>query len=149
METSIWFPIYSCQEKPPPWQRGLAGHGPQGRKESDTTQVTLHAEAQDFCACGSSAPVRVKHEGGAAAGVAGTLEARVCRDTDSLCHRSHGPVRVFSPASCSWWSEGLRGQSFPVALPVQALRGLPCPGSFSVARRIRHTEGPLAWGPLL
>ena len=33
--------------------------------------------------------------------------------------------------------------------PFRHLRGLPCPGSFSVARRIRHTEGPLAWGPTL
>ena len=42
-------------------------------------------------------------------------------------------------------SEGLFGQSFSVAPPVKALRGLPCLGSFSVVRRVRHIEGgPLA-----
>ena len=39
------------------------------------TKVTLHAQTQDFFACGSSAPVRVEHEGGAAAGLVGTLAA--------------------------------------------------------------------------
>ena len=38
----------------------------------------------------------------------------------------------FFLASCSWQSEGLSAQSFSVALPVQALRGLPCLGSFCV-----------------
>ena len=35
------------------------------------------------------------------------------------------------------------GQSFSVALPIQALGGLPCLGSFSVVWHIRHIEGPL------
>ena len=39
-------------------------------------------------------------------------------------------------------SEGLFGQSFSIALLVQALRGLPCLRSFSVVRHIRHIEGP-------
>ena len=38
-------------------------------------EVTLHAQMQDFLACGSSAPVRVEHEGGAAAWLAGSLAA--------------------------------------------------------------------------
>ena len=37
-------------------------------------------------------------------------------------------LSVFFPASCSWRSEGLFGQSFSVALPVQALSGGPLPG---------------------
>ena len=44
--------------------------------------------------------------------------------------------------SCSWRSEGLFSQSFSVAPPIQALRGLPCLGSFSVVWRIGHIEGP-------
>ena len=28
-------------------------------------------------------------------------------------------------ASCSWQSEGLFGQSFSIALPIQALKGFP------------------------
>ena len=65
---------------------------------------------------------------------------QVCRDTDCLCHRSYGLFRVFFPASCSWRSEGLFGQSFSIIPPVQALRGFPCPGSFSVVQHVRHIE---------
>ena len=51
-------------------------------------------------------------------------------------------------ASCSWQSD-LFGQSFSVALPIQALRGLPCPGSFSVVWCIRDIEGDPLAGVLL
>ena len=51
--------------------------------------------------------------------------------------------------SCSWRSGGLFGQSFSIALPVQALRGLPCLGSFSAVQLIRHMEQPPTWGPTL
>ena len=64
---------------------------------------------------------------------------------DYLRCRSYGPLRVFSRASCSWRSEGPFGQSFSVTPPLQALRGLPCLGSFSVAQRIRHIGGPPGW----
>ena len=37
------------------------------------TEVILHAQMQGFFACGSSAPVRVEHEGGPAAWLVGTL----------------------------------------------------------------------------
>ena len=77
--------------------------------------------------------MRVEHEGVA----------------DYLRCRSYGPLRVFFRASCSWRSEGPFGQSFSVTPPLQALRGLPCLGSFSVAQRIRHIGGPPGWGPTL
>ena len=51
-------------------------------------------------------------------------------------------------ACCSWQSEGLFGQSFSVAPPIQAHRGLPCLGSYSVDRHIRHLKGPPGWGPI-
>ena len=76
----------------------------------------------------------------------GPWQRQVCRNTDWLCHRSYGPIRVFFWASCSWWAEGLFGQSFFVALPIQALRGLSCLRSFSVVRHIRHIEGPSRLG---
>ena len=78
-------------------------------------------------------------------------QCQVCKDTDCLSHRSYGPIRVFFWGSCSWRSEGLFGQSFSIALLVQALRGLPCLGSFSVVLRIRHIEGhpPAPVGVLL
>ena len=47
-------------------------------------------------------------------------------------------------ASCSWQSEGLFGQSFSIAPPIQAFRRLPCLGSFSVVWCIRHRGAPLA-----
>ena len=71
---------------------------------------------------------------------------QVYRDTDCLCRRSYGPIRDFFWACCSWWSEGLFGQSFSVAPPVQAFRRVPCLGSFSVVWRIRHVEGSLWLG---
>ena len=94
-----------------------------------------------FC-CGSSIPVRAESEGGRLLGLQGPWWRQVCRDMDCLCHRSYGPIRVFFQASWSWWSEGLFGQSFSIAPPIQALRGLPCLGSFSVVWHIKHTEGP-------
>ena len=75
-------------------------------------------------------------------GLQGPWQHRVCKDTDSLCHRSYGPIRIFFQASCSWRSEGLFGQSFSVAPPIQELRGLLCLGSFSVVLGVRHREGP-------
>ena len=74
----------------------------------------------------------------------GPWRSQVCRDMDCLCCRSYGPIWIFIRASCSWWSGVFFGQSFSIAPPVQALRGLPCPGSFSVVRHIRHIEG-LPW----
>ena len=71
--------------------------------------------------------------------------AKCAVTADCLHHRSYGPIRVFFRASCNSWSEGLFGQSFSVALPIQPLRGLPCLGSFSVVWCIRHIEeAPLA-----
>ena len=78
-------------------------------------------------------------------GLWGPWWRHVCRDTDCLRCRSYGPIRVFFRASGSWQSEGLFGQSFSIAPPIQALRGLPRLGSFSVVLCIRHIEAP--WHP--
>ena len=93
-----------------------------------------------FFACGSSAPVQVEREGGAATWLAGALAAPSVQGHNCLCCRSYGPIRVFFRASGSWQSEGLFGQSFSIAPPIQALRGLPCLGSFSVVWHIRLIE---------
>ena len=66
----------------------------------------------------------------------------MCRGTNCLRRKGYGPIRGFFPASYIRPSEGLFGQSFSVAPPVQALRELPCLGPFSVAQGIRHIEGP-------
>ena len=60
----------------------------QGRKESDTTQATLCTQGQDFFAWGSSALVRVEREGGAAAGLVGTLAAPSVQGHGRLHRRS-------------------------------------------------------------
>ena len=78
-------------------------------------------------------------------GLRGPWRCQVCRDTDCLCSRSYGPIRVFFRASNSWLSEGLFGQSFSIAPSIQALRRLPCLGSYPVVQRIRHIEGPPPW----
>ena len=57
---------YFCLENPS--DRSLAGHSPQGCKESATP-----CAIDSFFACGSSAPVRVELEVGTVAWVAGTL----------------------------------------------------------------------------
>ena len=80
-------------------------------------------------------------------GLQGPWLCKVCRDTDCLCRRSYGPF--FDPLVAGDRSEGLFGQSFSVAPPIQTLRGLPCLRSFSVVRCIRHLKGQPGWGPTL
>ena len=82
-------------------------------------------------------------------GLWGPWWSQVCRDTDCLHCRSYGPIRVFFQASCSWRSEGLFAQSFSIAVPIQALRGLPCLGSFSVVQVSGTWRGPPGWSPIL
>ena len=68
--------------------------------------------------------MRVECEGGAAAWLAGILSVPSVQGHGLPPPQSYGPIRVFIPASCSWRSEGLFGQSFSIAPPIQALRGL-------------------------
>ena len=91
-----------------------------------------------FFACGSFALMRVEH------GLEGFWKHQVCRDTDCL-RCSYGPLRVFFRASCSWQSEGLFGQSFSIAPPVQALKRAPFPGVLlCCSAHHAHRGGPLA-----
>ena len=69
----------------------------------------------------------------------GTSQHQVCRDTDCLCLRSHGPESSFEPVVAGDQKASLASLS-PIP-PVQALRGLPCLGSFTVIWPIRHIEG--------
>ena len=139
---------YSCLENPSDreaWQ--ATGHRPQptgsqrvGHYWRDpayiNTSLCLPVGANKL------AQVRVEMKVVHLLGQPGRWRHQMCRDTDCLHRRSCGPIRVFFWASGSWQSEGLFGQSFSIALPIQALRGLPCLGSFSVVRCSRHTEGP-------
>ena len=79
-------------------------------------------------------------------GLQGPWLCKVCRDTDCLCRRSYGPF--FDPLVAGDRSEGLFGQSFSVAPPIQTLRGLPCLRSFSDVPQVRHIEGPPLAGVL-
>ena len=88
--------------------------------------------------------MRVEREGGTAAWLVGILGSTKCAGTWTASTTGVMALSVFFRASCSWQSEGLFGQSFSIALPIQALRGLPYLGSFSVVQLIRHIEGPLA-----
>ena len=79
-------------------------------------------------------------------GLWGPWQRQVCRDMNCLHHRSYGTLRVFFQVSWSWWSEGLFGQSFSVAPPIQALRVLaPLPGALlCCSERQAHRGAPLA-----
>ena len=134
MATSIgqYAPVFLPGEHP--WQRGLAGHSLQGHRvghdqrnpaDIDVSQWELGVKAVQLL------------------GLQGPWWCQVCRDTDCLCPRSYSPIWVFFRASCSWQSESLFGQSFSVAPPIQALRGLPYLGSFSFVRQFRHLRGTL------
>ena len=81
-------------------------------------------------------------------GLWGFWQCQVCGDIGCLCHRSYDPISVFFQASCSWQS-GLFGQSFSVAPAIQALRVLPCLGSFSIVWCISHLKKHPGWGPTL
>ena len=102
----------------------------------------MHRRKIFFFAGGSSAPVRVEREGGTAAWLVGTLAVPSVQGLGLLLLQELWPYQTFFNASCSWRSEGLFGQSFSIFLPIQALGGLPCLGSFSVVPRVRHIEGP-------
>ena len=75
-------------------------------------------------------------------GLGGPWWCQVCRDTDCLCHRSYGPISLFS----SLLQLAIRRPLWPalwnIAPSVQALRGLPWLGSFSVVWYIRHIAEP-------
>ena len=138
---------YSCLEKPPDRQ---ALQAPDYRATKSWTQLKrpcAHRCKTSF-AFGSCAPVRVEREGGTAAWLAGTLAAPSVQGHGLPLPQELWPYQgLFLRASCRWRSEGLFGRSFSVTLPIQALRGLPCLGSFSVSRRLRHIEGPTRLGP--
>ena len=59
------------------------------------TKATLRGKTQDFLAVVALPPVRVGHEGGAAAWLVGTLVVPSVQGTACLCGRSYGPIRVF------------------------------------------------------
>ena len=125
----------------PPWQRNLAGQSTGSQRVGHDRRDPVHIDGRLFSS-GSSAPVRIIMKVAQLLGLQGLSWLQVCRDMD-CCHcRNYSPIKVFSWASCSWRSEGLFGQSFSVTPPIQALRGLPCLGPFSVVQFIRYREGP-------
>ena len=119
-----------------------------------------------FFACGSSAPVRVEHEGSAAARLAGTLAAPSVQR-----HRLPPPPELwpsqsfFQPlvagdqkASLASLSlqlrpfrhlEGILPGVLLCCLAHQAHRGAPRLGSYSVDQHIRHLKEHRGWGPTL
>ena len=78
-------------------------------------------------------------------GFRGPWWCQVCRDTGCLCCRSYGPS--FMPLVAGDQTASLASLSCS-SRPVQALRGLPCLGSFSVVPHQAHRGGPPA-GALL
>ena len=76
-------------------------------------------------------------------GLWGPWQHQLCRDTDCLCCRSCGPIRVFFEPLVAG-DQKVSLASLYLCL-FRHLRGLPCLGFFSVVWHIRHIEGaPLA-----
>ena len=128
------------------WQRSLAGHSLQGRRVWHNQSGP--ARIDKIFACGSSAQWELSVKVVQLLGLWGPWWRRV------QGHRLPPPQELrpyqsLFPSLCSWWSEGLFGQSFSVAPPVQALRGLPCLGFFSVVPQVWHIEGAPLAGVLL
>ena len=81
-------------------------------------------------------------------GLQGLWWRKVCRDSDCLCPGVMSlSESFFEPVVAG--DQSLFGQSFSIAPPVQALRGLPYLGSFSAVLHVRHIEGPPLDGVLL
>ena len=139
--------------EPPLWQRRLAGHSLWSQRvRHDWNDSVCINFMQDFFFLPVAALPQweLSMKVVQLLGFQGPWQHQVHRDMDCLCCKSYGPIRVFFWASCNWQSEGFSGPSFSIALPVQALRGLPCLGSFSVVRLIRHIDGLSPdWGPIL
>ena len=121
-----------------------------GRSQATGSQGVEHYLSDPVCTdsrllffpCGSSDPVRLSMKVVQRLNLQGPWCRQACRDMHCLCHRSYGLIRGFCQASCNWQVEGQFVQSFSIAPPIQALRGLPCLGSFSVVPCVRHIEGP-------
>ena len=116
-------------------------------KKTSFGGVNSRRSCKIFFVCGSSVQRECSMKVTQLLGLRGLWWLPVCRDTDCLRRKSHGPIRVFFRASCSWRSAGLFGQSFSIALPIQALRGVPCLASFSVVWHVKHMERPPWLGP--
>ena len=138
-------PQYSCLENPFLTEKSGRSQstGPQrvGNDQSDPVCIKAR-HFFFFLTCGSSAPVRVEHEGDAASWLAGTLVAPSVQGHGLPLPQESWPYQSLFRASCSWRSECLFDQSFSIAPPIQALRGLRCLGSFSVVLHFWHIEGP-------
>ena len=80
-------------------------------------------------------------------GLRGPRWRQVCRGSDCLRRRSYGHIRVFFPASCSWQSESLFGQSFSIDLPMQSHREAPLAGVLFCGSGHQALKGAPGWGP--
>ena len=139
MTTSIgqYAPVFLPGEPPPPWQMpGSPQFTGQQRAAHDWSDP-VGVDVRLFLPMAALPQGELSMKVAQLLGLQGPWQCQVCKDTDCLHCRSYVPIRVFFWASCSWRSKGLS-----VAPPVQALRGLPCLGSFYVVWCVRHIEGP-------
>ena len=130
----------SCLENPPPWQRSLAGHSLQGCRVGHNRSNSPCINARHFSPwqlCPSESWVW-RWLSCLACGDPGGIK---CAGTRTASASGVMALSVFFGVSCSWWSEGLLGQCFSVAPPIQARGGLPCLGSYSVVKCLRCLMG--------
>ena len=159
---------YSCMENPlsdrEAWQATVYRVA---KSWTGLKRPCLH-RCKTFFACGSSAPVRVEHEGSAAAWLAGTLAA------PSVLGHGLPPPQELQPSQsllssllllvirrllwpvflCSSTHSGTQRVPLPgvplccLGSVLQAYRGDPWLGSYSVDWHVRHLKGHPGWNQI-
>jgi len=98
-----------------------------GLQESDTTKAILHADARFFWPVAALPQWDLSVKVVQLLGLQGPWRCQV-PGTRTASAAVIMALSVFFRVSCSWLSQGLFGQSFSIAPPVQALKRAPLPG---------------------
>ena len=146
--TDRYAPVFLPGEYPP-WQRSLAGQSTVLQRVRHNGSNPACIDARLFLPVAALPQQELSMNVAQLLGLQGPWAAPSVWGMNCLYRRSYCLFRLFFQASYSWRSEGLFGQFFSIALPIQALRGLPCLGSFPVVWCLRHLKGHPVWGPIL
>ena len=146
-----------------PLKRRLASHSPHGCKELDMTKATLNAQTQDwvfffvlFCfVLFCFLPLAALPQQRLTMKVAKLLESQgswwcqVCKYMDCLNHRSYGPIRILSRASCTGDQKpSLASLSLQLS-PFNHLEGSLAQGPSPLSGTSGTQMVPLGWDPTL
>ena len=119
----VWQPVlanmlqYSCLENPFSDREAWPATVYRVAKSWPPLKRPCAHRRKTFFACGSSAPMRVECDDGAAVWLAGTLAAPSVQGHGLPLPQEVWLSQSLFRASCSWRSEGLCGSSFSIAPP--------------------------------